>query len=187
MLESLETLGTVKWNQAGTYTVEVGSQTFYVEVTLAGGGSAGLATGQSTSQAGESSSIELFSRDGELLDLIEAEGGQSVRRSHTWLNNKGQNGTIRTVRLVVNPGETLRVTVGAGGIGETPNNFGQDGSVLVAPLQTVADIPENTVLKIVVGENGEDSYVEFEREDGSIRRLFTQKGGGEIRIQTDRV
>ena len=47
------------------------------------------------------------------------------------------------------------------------------------------DIPANTKLRIMIGESGEDSYVEYQRDDGFIRRLFTQKGGGEIRIRTD--
>ena len=44
------------------------------------------------------------------------------------------------------------------------------------------DIPPNTKLKIV---SGEDSFVEYERSDGSFRRLLTLKGGGPIRIRTD--
>ena len=49
------------------------------------------------------------------------------------------------------------------------------------------DVPEHTELRIVVKDNGEDSYVEYDRPDGSIRRLFTKKGGGPIRIRTERV
>ena len=48
------------------------------------------------------------------------------------------------------------------------------------------DIPAHTKLKIVVKDNGEDSYVEYTREDGSIRRLFTLKGGGQLNIRTAR-
>lgn len=48
------------------------------------------------------------------------------------------------------------------------------------------DIPPNTALTLVIGEDGEDSYVEYRRDDGAIRRLVTLKGGGDIRIQTAR-
>lgn len=49
------------------------------------------------------------------------------------------------------------------------------------------DIPQHTELTIHIGEEGkEDSYVEYQRADGSIRRLVTQKGGGELRIRTER-
>ena len=49
------------------------------------------------------------------------------------------------------------------------------------------DVPEHTELRIVVKDNGEDSYLEYDRLDGSTRRLFTKKGGGPIRIRTERV
>ena len=49
------------------------------------------------------------------------------------------------------------------------------------------DVPEHTELRIVVKDKGEDSYVEYDRPDGSTRRLFTKKGGGPIRIRTERV
>ena len=50
------------------------------------------------------------------------------------------------------------------------------------------DIPEHTELKIVVSEEGKgESYVEYERPDGTIRRVLTLKGGGKINIRTNRV
>lgn len=49
------------------------------------------------------------------------------------------------------------------------------------------DIPPHTNLKVVIGEDGEDSYVEYERNDGSIRRLLTLKGGGPLTIRTDKI
>lgn len=44
------------------------------------------------------------------------------------------------------------------------------------------DIPQHTELRVVVEEQGEDSYVEYDREDGSVRRVVTQKGG-EVRTR----
>lgn len=48
------------------------------------------------------------------------------------------------------------------------------------------DVPPHTELRIVVGKDGENSYIEYARPDGSIRRLVTVEGGGHIRIRTDR-
>ena len=52
--------------------------------------------------------------------------------------------------------------------------------------QEFDDIPPNTELKVVIGENGKDSYLEYQRDDGSVRRLFSLKSGGSIRIRTER-
>ena len=47
-------------------------------------------------------------------------------------------------------------------------------------------VSEHSTLKVVANELGEDSYVEQILAHGSTRRLFTKRGGGLIRIRTDR-
>ena len=59
----------------------------------------------------------------------------------------------------------------------------QEGEEVRIPLK-LDDVPDNAEIKVVIGENGEDSYMEYERSDGSIRRLLTVKGGGPISIGT---
>ena len=50
------------------------------------------------------------------------------------------------------------------------------------------DIPPGTQLRIEIKKPGDGaSYVEYERPDGTTRRVATKPGGGEIRIRTDRV
>ena len=54
--------------------------------------------------------------------------------------------------------------------------------------EAVFDVPPHTQLRIVIKEEGKgDSYVEYDREDGSTRRLLTKKGGGELGLTTARV
>ena len=66
---------------------------------------------------------------------------------------------------------------------ERPEIVWEDGD---EEMTTVFDdIPQHTELTIHVAEKGEgETYVEYLREDGTVRRLLTQKGGGELRITT---
>lgn len=124
----------VVWRDAGTYQAKVCARA-YVEVGIAGAGSAGLVPDQAgPSAAGESSSVGLETSAGEAHDMIEADGGQSVLRFDDQLDPMGQDGTRKVVRFVVKPGETLRATVGAGGQGTNPENSGQDGEVRITVL-----------------------------------------------------
>ena len=48
-------------------------------------------------------------------------------------------------------------------------------------------VPENTEVTIHIAEEGEgESYIGYQRPDGTFRRLITFKGGGPIRIRTAR-
>ena len=55
-------------------------------------------------------------------------------------------------------------------------------------LKDVAfDVPPHTELTIHIAEEGKgESYVEYTRSDGTVRRLVTVKSGGELRIRTAR-
>ena len=49
------------------------------------------------------------------------------------------------------------------------------------------DIPPHTELTIhIAGEGKGESYIEYTRSDGTVRRLVTVKSGGELRIRTAR-
>ena len=44
------------------------------------------------------------------------------------------------------------------------------------------DIPATAELTVVIGEDGEPSYVDCQRPDGSMRRLLTKPAGGALKL-----